>query len=101
MASTATFTLSLSEPLPFPVTVDYFTSSDGTPTGGTAIDGEDYDMNLLSAFVVQRLNEKLSLVVRADRMFDPNPAGEAIAYLFPRARWTDQPVIASGDYKTR
>ena len=27
--------------------------------------------------------------------------GEAIAYLFPRARWTDQPVIASGDYKAR
>ena len=40
--STALFTVSLSAPFPNPISVDFFTSSDGTDTGGTAIDGEDY-----------------------------------------------------------
>ena len=40
--STALFTVTLSDSFPSPISVDYFTSSDGTDAGGTAVAGEDY-----------------------------------------------------------
>lgn len=46
-----------------------------------AKDGNDTDIDILSAFGVRKLNARLALLARYDRMFDPNPDGPGIAYL--------------------
>jgi len=43
--------------------------------------GDDQTLDIASVFGVLKVREKLSLLVRADRMFDPNPDGTRIAYL--------------------
>lgn len=42
---------------------------------------EDLSLDIASVFLVQRLSNKLALLLRADRMFDPNPSGGKISYL--------------------
>ncbi|MCA1732881.1 MAG: OprO/OprP family phosphate-selective porin, partial [Acidobacteria bacterium] len=41
----------------------------------------DLDLDLASVFAVWSLRENLNLIARVDRMFDPNPEGDRIAYL--------------------
>lgn len=41
----------------------------------------DVDLGIVSAFFVNHFNEKLALVLRADRNLEPNPDGERISYL--------------------
>ncbi len=42
---------------------------------------KNYDLNLLSVFGVANMTEKVSLVGRYDRVFEPNPEGGSIDYL--------------------
>jgi hypothetical protein len=58
----------------------------------------DFDLDLASVFAVWSLRENLNLIARVDRMFDPNPEGERIAYLpfDPTAKSTL--VIAGVDF---
>ena len=41
----------------------------------------DLDLDLASVFAVWSVRENLNLIARVDRMFDPNPEGNRIAYL--------------------
>ncbi|RMH18140.1 MAG: hypothetical protein D6696_13740 [Acidobacteria bacterium] len=43
--------------------------------------GEDLDLDLASLFAVFEVSERISLLGRIDRMFDPNPDGAGVAYL--------------------
>jgi hypothetical protein len=51
---------------------------------------DDPPLELLSAFVVKRINEHASLVGRIDRLLEPSPKGDGISYLpmDPSARAT-------------
>jgi len=44
-------------------------------------DGDDVDLDIASVFAVRSLRPNLAVVVRIDRMFDPNPDGDRIPYL--------------------
>jgi hypothetical protein len=59
----------------------------------------DLDLDLASVFAVWSVRENLNLIARVDRMFDPNPEGNRIAYLpfDPTAKSTL--VIAGVDVK--
>lgn len=61
-------------------------------------EGNDDKLEIASIFYVRKLTDKLNLLTRVDRMFDPNPAGGAIDYLpfDPTAKSTL--VIAGIDY---
>jgi hypothetical protein len=43
--------------------------------------GEELELDLASVFVVVKAGERSHLLARVDRTFDPNPEGQAIAYL--------------------
>lgn len=43
--------------------------------------GGDLELDVGSAYVVVKVSGVVSLLVRADRMFDPNPAGFTISYI--------------------
>jgi len=43
--------------------------------------GEDLDLDLASVYAVFRLREKVNLLARLDKMFDPNPDGDGISYI--------------------
>jgi hypothetical protein len=51
---------------------------------------DDPPLELVSAFLVKQLNESLSLIGRVDRLLEPSPRGDGIAYLpmDPSARAT-------------
>lgn len=59
----------------------------------------DLELDLASVFAVWSLRENLNLIARVDRMLDPNPEGDRIAYLpfDPTAESTL--VIAGVDYR--
>lgn len=42
---------------------------------------ENSKLEVASAFFVRRLSERINFLARADRVFDPNPAGAKISYL--------------------
>lgn len=44
-------------------------------------DGDDVDLDIASVFAVHSFRPDLAVVVRIDRMFDPNPDGDRIQYL--------------------
>jgi Ca2+-binding RTX toxin-like protein len=87
----AVFTVTLSSPSALPVTVEYLTSSDGTPTGGTAEEGPDYTGVLTPALLTIQPGETqqtISISVLGDDIDEPeetffvnlqNPSGAAIA----------------------
>lgn len=43
--------------------------------------GDDLSLSLASVFFVTKVSEKTNLLARVDRMFDPNPKGNTIAYI--------------------
>lgn len=52
--------------------------------------GTDLDLDIASVFGVLEVKEKITLLARVDRMFDPNPDGDRIAFIpfDPTARST-------------
>lgn len=58
----------------------------------------DRDLELVSAFGVLEVSERLDLLARYDRMLDPNPTGESIDYLPFSERAESNLVIAGVDY---
>jgi hypothetical protein len=60
---------------------------------------EDPELELVSAFAVTRVREKLSLIGRVDRLLEPSPRGDGIAYVpfDPSARATM--VLAGLEYR--
>ena len=46
-----------------------------------APDQDDFELNVLSLFGVWVPSDRLAVLARYDRMFDPNPFGPSIAYL--------------------
>ncbi len=63
-------------------------------------DGSDSNrFSLASLFAVHRLSERLRLLVRVDRMFDPDPLGPGIAYLPFSGDARSTLVIAGIDYE--
>lgn len=45
------------------------------------VDTDDLDLNLISGFAIPKITEKIDLVLRIDRMFEPNPNGDRINYI--------------------
>jgi hypothetical protein len=43
--------------------------------------GEDLDLRILSGFITKSVGEKMWVLARVDRNMDPNPGGDAIAYM--------------------
>lgn len=43
--------------------------------------GDDLNLDVLSLFSAGKISEKVNLFARVDRMFEPNPQGEKIAYI--------------------
>ncbi len=89
--TTATFIVTLSSASSQTVTVEYFTSSDGTPTGGTATADSDYTPVTTPqqlTFVPGETQKTLDVVILGDDFHEPeetffvnliSPAGAAIA----------------------
>ncbi len=61
--------------------------------------GEALDLDGASLFAVFELTEKLNLLTRLDRMFDPNPDGDRIAYLPFDPTAESSLVILGFDYR--
>ncbi|MFQ5720461.1 MAG: hypothetical protein ACE5IK_13015 [Acidobacteriota bacterium] len=63
--------------------------------------GEDLGLDLVSVFGVVKLKDRLTLLGRIDRMFDPNPEGDKIPYIpfDPSARSTF--VLVGLDFAVR
>ncbi|RME01652.1 MAG: hypothetical protein D6814_01065, partial [Calditrichaeota bacterium] len=57
--------------------------------------GEDIDLNVGSIFFVARTSPKTHLFARVDRLFDPNPKGEAISYI-PFAATAKSTFVVAG-----
>lgn len=60
---------------------------------------EDSDLDLASVFAVWSVRENLNLIARVDRMFDPNPEGDRIAYLPFDPTGESTLVIAGVDFR--
>jgi hypothetical protein len=62
-------------------------------------DGTDFDLDIASVFAVYDFMPRLTGVVRVDRMFDPNPDADRIAYLPMATNAESTLFIAGADFK--
>lgn len=60
---------------------------------------KEINQNIVSAFAIYKLNNKVDFIFRYDAMLDPNPKGESIAYLPFNATEASNLVIVAASYQ--